>query len=326
MDDGKIKIGIVGYGNLGRGVRSGLAQNPDMELAGIFTRRPVAQMADGGPFFSYAEIEKYKGLVDVMILCGGSAGDLWEQGAQVAGMFNTVDSFDTHAKIPEYFEMMDTASQRGGNLSIISVGWDPGLFSIFRLTSGAVLPAGEEHTFWGPGVSQGHSDAVRKIKGVKLAVQYTLPLEDALDDARSGRGAGLSATERHRRLCYVVEQPGAERGEIERAIKTMPNYFLGYDTEVVFTDEQEFLREHSGMPHGGFCIRTGRSAEGAGQRMEFSLELESNPQFTSCVLIAYARAAARLAGQGQTGARSVFDIAPALISPMDGFELRRRLL
>lgn len=324
--DKTFKVGIVGYGNLGRGVEAAIAQNPDVELAAIFTRRPADQVKAGGKVVHISKIQEYKGEIDVLILCGGSATDLPEQGPKLALDFNTVDSFDTHAKIPEYFQRVDASAQKGGNLSLISTGWDPGLFSLARLLSGSVLPQGKDYTFWGKGVSQGHSDALRRVPGVKNGVQYTVPIQEAVERVRTGENPQLSSGEKHQRVCYVVPEEGANLKAIEDAIKTMPNYFAEYDTIVRFISEEELKKGHGGMPHGGFVIRTGRTGSGAKQRIEFSLALESNPEFTSSVIVAYARAVHRLAKEGQTGARTVFDIPLAYLSPKTPAELRKELL
>ena len=325
-----VKIGIAGYGNLGRGVEMAMRQNDDMELVGIFTRRNPAglQTASGAPVYAMADAVNYTDAIDVMILCGGSATDLPEQGPEMVKLFHTVDSFDTHAKIPDYFAKLDAAAKAAGHIGLLSVGWDPGLFSIQRLLFDSVLPKGETYTFWGKGVSQGHSDAIRRVEGVKNAIQYTIPIESAVDAARSGKNPPLSTREKHLRECFVVAEEGADKAKIERDIKTMPNYFSDYDTVVNFITEEELKRDHSAMPHGGFVIRGGGTGEGDANRhvLEFSLKLDSNPQFTSSVLVAYARAVYRLAKLGETGARTVFDIAPALLSPKPADQLRRELL
>ena len=322
------KVGIVGYGNLGRGVEAAIAQNPDAELVAIFTRRPVdkVKVQVGGKVVHISKLPEYKRKIDVLVLCGGSATDLPEQGPKLALEFNTVDSFDTHAKIPEYFQRVDESARKGRNLSLISTGWDPGLFSLARLLSSSVLPQGKDYTFWGKGVSQGHSDAIRRVPGVKNGIQYTVPVPEAIERVRTGENPELSAGEKHKRACYVVPEEGADLQEIEQAIKTMPNYFAEYDTTVHFISEEELRAEHSGMPHGGFVIRTGRTGKGAKQRMEFSLALESNPEFTSSVVVAYARAVHRLAKEGRTGACTVFDIPFAYLSPKSPEELRKELL
>ncbi|GMQ58690.1 diaminopimelate dehydrogenase [Vallitalea sediminicola] len=326
-----IKIGIVGYGNLGRGVEFAIKQNPDMQLAAIFTRRDPKslEVADNSiKVLSIADAEQYKNDIDVLILCGGSATDLPVQGPQFAKMFNTVDSYDTHAKIPEYFKSVDEAAKSNNNLSIISVGWDPGLFSMNRLLSQCVLPEGNDYTFWGRGVSQGHSDAIRRIEGVKGAVQYTIPVDSALEKVRAGENPELTTREKHIRDCYVVAKEGADKAKIENEIKTMPNYFSDYDTNVTFISEEELKAKHSEMPHGGFVIRSGKTGEDNkhNQIIEFSLKLDSNPELTGSVLVAYARAIHRLSREGATGAKTVFDIPLAYLSPKSGEELRKQLL
>ncbi len=328
---GNIKIGIVGYGKLGRGVELALGQCPDMKLIGIFTRRPpetIQPLGSSTKVLSVEEIETMKDDIDVMILCGGSASDLPEQGPQLAKWFNTIDSFDTHAKIPQYYEKMDQVANSSGRISIISVGWDPGLFSINRMMTEAILPNGETYTFWGKGVSQGHSDAIRRIDGVKDAKQYTIPIKEAVDKVRSGSNPELATGEKHLRDCYVVAGEGADKVRIENEIKTMPNYFADYETKVSFITEQELKRDHSAMPHGGFVIRSGITGENSEHSniIEFSLKLESNPEFTASVLVAYARAAFRMNKAGQSGAKSVLDVPPAYLSPKSGAELRKELL
>ena len=323
----KTRIGIVGYGNLGKGVRKALNQNPDIELEAIFTRRDVKSISENDDKMVHiSKIADYKDKIDVMILCGGSATDLAEQGPMVAEMFNTVDSFDTHAKIPEYFAHMDEVAKKAGTLSIISVGWDPGLFSLNRLMGHVVLPQGEDYTFWGKGVSQGHSDAIRRVEGVKNGIQYTVPIEKALDKVRSGENPNLTTREKHERICYVVAEEGADLEKIENEIKNMPNYFSDYDTTVHFISEEELKRDHSGMPHGGFVIRTGVTGENTKQKIEFQLNLESNPEFTSSVLVAYARAINKLSKEGKIGACTVFDIPFGYLSPKSPAELRKELL
>jgi len=324
--DRKIRVGIVGYGNLGRGVEAALKLNPDFELEAVFTRRDVSKVAADAKVEHFSEIEKYKGIIDVMLLCGGSATDLPQQSTQIAAMFNTVDSFDTHAKIPEYYDQLDKVAKKAGTLSLISTGWDPGLFSMMRLLTEAILPKGKTFTFWGKGVSQGHSDAVRRVPGVKKAVQYTIPVKSALDKVRSGENPELAVWEKHERVCYVVPEPGADRDRISETIKNMPHYFFDYNTTVHFITEEEFDQNHNGMPHGGCVIRTGETGAGAKQKMEFSLELGSNPEFTACVLTAYARAVYRMSRMGQTGARTVFDIPLGYLSPKTSKELRKELL
>ena len=324
--DKKIRAGIVGYGNLGRGVEMALKQNPDFQLEAIFTRREASDVYASVKTVHISEIEKYKGIIDVMILCGGSATDLPEQAPKISAMFNTVDSFDTHAKIPEYFNKLDEVTKKAGTVSLISIGWDPGLFSMLRMLSGAVLPEGRDYTFWGKGVSQGHSDAIRRIPGVKNGIQYTIPVECALEKVRSGQNPELTTREKHERVCYVVAEDGADKEKITENIKNMPNYFSDYNTTVNFITEDELKANHSGMPHGGFVIRTGKTGTDTKQKIEFNLELGSNPEFTASVLTAYARAAYRLASEGQTGARTVFDIPLAYLSPKSGDELRKDLL
>ncbi|HEY9572505.1 MAG TPA: diaminopimelate dehydrogenase [Pusillimonas sp.] len=326
---GKIKIGIVGYGNLGRGVESAIAQNGDMELTAVFTRRDpgsVDLLDSSVPVRPLDSVAQFKDDIDVVILCGGSKNDLPGQGPELAALFNTVDSFDTHAKIPEYFAAVDAAARSGGNTALISVGWDPGLFSLNRLFGEAVLPQGATYTFWGKGLSQGHSDAVRRIPGVKAAVQYTIPVDDAVNRVRSGELPSLSTRQKHTRDCYVVLQEGADAAAVEEAIKTMPDYFADYDTTVNFIDDEDLRRDHSAMPHGGFVIRSGKTGAETTQVIEYSLKLDSNPEFTSSVLVAYARAVYRLSRQGSAGAHSVFDIAPGLLSPKTPEQLRKELL
>jgi len=324
-----IKIGIMGYGNLGRGVEASLKQQEDMELVAIFSRRGASGVT---PIDSNVKVEHvdaaedYLDKIDVMVLCGGSATDLPEQTPAYAKLFNTVDSFDTHAKIPEHFKAADEAAKKGNNVSIISVGWDPGLFSMNRVLSEAVLPQGETYTFWGKGLSQGHSDAIRRIPGVKAGVQYTIPIEDAMERGRNGENPELSTNEKHERVCYVVSEEGANQTEIEQTIKTMPNYFADYDTTVYFITEEELERDHSKMPHGGFVIRSGQTGEGNNQLYELSLKLDSNPEFTASVLVAYARAAHRLSKENISGAKTVFDIGLSYVSPKSNEMLRRDYL
>ncbi|WP_188999133.1 diaminopimelate dehydrogenase [Paenibacillus nasutitermitis] len=324
-----IRTGIVGYGNLGKGVLKAIAQNADMELVAVFTRRQPEQMeasGDGVRFEHISAIEQYKGLIDVMILCGGSATDLPEQTPLIARMFNTVDSFDTHAKIPEFFETVHAAASQGGNVSVISTGWDPGLFSLNRLLAEAILPEGKDYTFWGKGVSQGHSDAIRRVAGVKAGVQYTVPVQSVIDRIRAGETPELSTREKHLRECFIVAEEGADQEQIRSTIVNMPNYFSDYDTTVTFITEEEMKASHQGMPHGGFVIRSGVTGEGTKQIVEFGLKLESNPEFTASVLVAYSRAAYRLSRDGATGAKTVFDIPFGLLSPKSPEELRRELL
>ncbi|MFS0689070.1 diaminopimelate dehydrogenase [Sporosarcina sp. 179-K 8C2 HS] len=324
----KIRIGIVGYGNLGKGVESAIAQNDDMVLAGVFTRREPndLKVKSEVPVLRLNEIENYVDDIDVMILCGGSKDDLPEQGPAVSKLFNIVDSFDTHAKIPEYFEAVDESARPNGKTAIISVGWDPGLFSINRLYGESILPEGATYTFWGKGLSQGHSDAVRRIEGVKGAVQYTIPVESAVEKVRNGSQPELTTRDKHTRECFVVLEEGAVEAEVERSIVTMPDYFADYDTTVHFITEQQLKEEHSAMPHGGFVIRSGKTGDANNQVVEFSLTLDSNPEFTSSVLVAYARAAYRLNEKGDTGAKTVFDIAPGMLSPKSAAQLRKEML
>ena len=326
----KIRIGIVGYGNIGRGVEQAIKRNEDMELAAVFTRRDPASVkvaTEGAKVVHMDDMLSMKGDVDVMVLCGGSATDLPVMGPEIAANFNTIDSFDTHAKIPEYFANVDKAAKEGDNISIISVGWDPGMFSLNRLYAESILVQGSTYTFWGKGVSQGHSDAIRRIPGVKNAIQYTVPVDEAVDQVRSGSEPKLTTRDKHTRECYVVAQEGANKAEIENAIKTMPNYFDEYNTTVHFISEEELKRDHSKMPHGGFVIRTGETGEEGNKHViEYSLKLDSNPEFTASVLIAYARAAYRLNQKGENGARSVFDIAPALLSMKTPEQLRKEIL
>lgn len=326
----KIRIGIVGYGNIGRGVEQSVKRNDDMELKAVFTRRDPASVkiqTEGAEVKHFDDMETMKDEIDVMILCGGSATDLPVIGPKVAASFNTIDSFDTHAKIPEYFANVDKAAKEGKNVSIISVGWDPGMFSLNRLYAESILVQGSTYTFWGKGVSQGHSDAIRRIEGVKNGIQYTVPIEAAVDQVRSGSEPELTTRQKHLRECYVVAEEGADKAAIEEAIKTMPNYFDEYDTTVTFITEEELKENHSKMPHGGFVIRTGETGcEGNKHVIEYSLRLDSNPEFTGSVLVAYARAAHRLSKKGESGARSVFDIAPAMLSQMTPEELRAHML
>ena len=327
---GKIRIGIVGYGNIGRGVEQSIKRNDDMELKAVFTRRDPASVkiqTEGAEVKHFDDMEAMKDDIDVMILCGGSATDLPVIGPKVAASFNTIDSFDTHAKIPEYFANVDKVATENGHVGIISVGWDPGMFSLNRLYAESILVQGSTYTFWGKGVSQGHSDAIRRIEGVKNGIQYTVPIEAAVDQVRSGSEPELTTRQKHLRECYVVAEEGADKAAIEEAIKTMPNYFDEYDTTVTFITEEELKENHSKMPHGGFVIRTGETGcEGNKHVIEYSLKLDSNPEFTGSVLVAYARAAHRLSKKGESGARSVFDIAPAMLSQMTPEELRAHML
>lgn len=325
-----IRIGILGYGNLGRGVECAIKHNPDLELVAVFTRRApetVKILTETAAVYSVNDAEKMKDKIDVLIICGGSATDLPKQTPEYAKMFNVIDSFDTHARIPEHFDSVDAAAKESGHIGIISVGWDPGMFSLNRLYANAILTNGKDYTFWGKGVSQGHSDAIRRIPGVKNAIQYTVPVDEAVDQVRSGSEPKLTTRDKHTRECYVVAQEGANKAEIENAIKTMPNYFDEYNTTVHFISEEELKRDHSKMPHGGFVIRTGETGEEGNKHViEYSLKLDSNPEFTASVLIAYARAAYRLNQKGENGARSVFDIAPALLSMKTPEQLRKEIL
>ena len=326
----KIRIGIVGYGNIGRGVELAIRRNEDMELAAVVTRRnpeTVNVLTEGVKKVRLDDVLSLKGEVYVMILCGGSATDLPVMGPELAANFNTIDSFDTHAKIPEYFANVDAAAQKGSNVSIISVGWDPGMFSLNRIYAESILVQGSTYTFWGKGVSQGHSDAIRRVPGVKNGIQYTVPIESAVEEVRSGSEPQLTTRQKHLRECYVVPEEGADLAAIEEAIKTMPNYFADYDTTVTFITEEELKANHSKMPHGGFVIRTGETGcDGNKHVIEYSLKLDSNPEFTSSVLIAYARAAYRLAEKKDWGAKTVFDIAPALLSLKAPEQLRKEIL
>ncbi len=319
----KIRVGIVGYGNLGKGVEFALKQNPDFELIAIFTRRTPAP--DSG-LVSIKSILDYKGKIDLMFMCGGSATDLPVQVPEIAAHFNTIDSFDTHAKIPEYFKSVDAVAKKAGTLSMISSGWDPGLFSLNRVLADAVLPEGHTYTFWGKGISQGHSDAIRRIDGVADAKQYTVPIPAALDSVRRGENKEFTTREKHRRVCYVVAKEGADLAKIEKEIVTMPNYFADYDTEVNFITQEELNRDHAGLPHGGFVIRSGESAAGTKQKVEFSLELGSNPEFTSSVLVACGRAVARMARRGIVGAVTIFDLPVGALSPLSAGQLRKEYL
>lgn len=325
------RIGILGYGNLGRGVECAVRQNPDMELVAVFTRREPSEvtiLTNTAKVCSVADIPNWKDKIDVMILCGGSATDLPEQTKKYAADFNVVDSFDTHARIPDHFSSVDSAAKSGGHIALISVGWDPGMFSLNRLYGNAILPQGNDYTFWGKGISQGHSDAVRRIAGVKNAKQYTIPVDSALEAVRSGKNPELTTRQKHTRECFVVLEDGADAAKVEKEIKEMPNYFADYDTTVHFISEEELQKNHSGIPHGGFVLRSGVTGwnEENQHLIEYSLKLDSNPEFTSSVLIAYARAAHRLSQEGQSGCKTVFDIAPAYLSPKSGEQLRAELL
>lgn len=325
----KIRIGIAGYGNLGRGTEAAVALNPDMELAGVFTRRDPASLSPDRPetrVLGWASLADHADAVDVMILCGGSKEDLPQQGPELAGLFNTVDSFDTHAKIPEYFAAVDAPARAAGKTALISTGWDPGVFSLNRLFGEAILPDGDTQTFWGRGVSQGHSDAVRRVPGVAGAVQYTLPAQAAVDAVRGGCRPELSTREKHTRECFVVLEEGADEDRVREAIVTMPDYFDQYDTTVSFISADELARDHSTMPHGGFVLRSGVTGDGHRQLIEYGLALDDNPGFTASVLVAYARAVHRLAVAGNHGAKTVFDIPPGLLDPRSPEELRADLL
>ena len=324
-----IRIGIFGYGNLGRGVECAIRQNPDLEGVAVFTRRDPATVTTYGlPVFSVDKVLDFKDLIDVMILCGGSATDLPVQTPELSYNFSVVDSFDTHAKIPEHFDAVDKVARAAGTTAVISAGWDPGMFSLNRAYAGAVLPEGKDYTFWGKGVSQGHSDAIRRIEGVADARQYTVPVEDALRRVRAGEAPELTTREKHTRECFVVAEEGADLSRIEREIKTMPNYFADYDTTVTFITKEEIERDHKGIPHGGFVIRTGVTGIDRSHHhvIEYSLKLDSNPEFTSSVLVACARAAYRMSKDGLTGCKTVLDIAPSYLSPLSAEELRSTLL
>ena len=326
-----IKIGILGYGNLGRGVECAVKQNDDMELVAVFTRRnpeDVKILTETATVCNVADVEDWKDKIDVMIICGGSATDLPKQTPVYAKMFNVIDSFDTHARIPEHFANVDAAAKEGGHVGIISVGWDPGMFSLNRLYANAILPDGNDYTFWGKGVSQGHSDAIRRVEGVKDGKQYTIPVEAALEAVRNGENPELTTRQKHTGECFVVLEEGADAAKVEEEIKTMPNYFSDYDTTVHFISEEELKANHRGIPHGGFVLRSGKTGwDGENKHLiEYSLKLDSNPEFTSSVLIAYARAAYRLASEGQIGCKTVFDIAPAYLSAKSGEELRKHML
>lgn len=325
-----IRIGIVGYGNLGRGVESAVVKSPDMELVGVFTRRiaETVKTQTNIPVYEMKDLMSFKGKVDVLVLCGGSANDLPKQTVELAEHFNVIDSFDTHAKIPEHFDNVNKASIKGKNISVISVGWDPGLFSLNRLYAQAILPNGNDYTFWGKGVSQGHSDAIRRIEGVQDARQYTIPVEEAVERVRNGENPVLTTREKHIRECFVVVKDGFDQEKIREAIVTMPNYFADYDTTVHFISQDELDRDHKGIPHGGMVIRSGVTGLNDENKhvIEYKLTLDSNPEFTSSVLVAYARAAYRLSLDNQYGCKTVFDIPPALLHVESGEELRKKLL
>ena len=325
-----MKIGIYGYGNLGRGVEAALRQNTDMEIVGVFSRRDPAKVktVTGIPVYSASLAEDFATEIDVMIICGGSATDLPEMTPMLAKHFNVVDSFDTHARIPEHFANVDAAAKAAGHTALISAGWDPGLFSLARLYMNTVIPEGKDYTFWGRGVSQGHSDAIRRIPGVADARQYTVPVPSALESARSGENPDLSTRQKHTRECYVVAEEGADRAKIEQQIKEMPNYFADYDTTVTFITAEEMKRDHAELPHGGQVIRSGSTGEGGKHKhvMEFSLKLDSNPEFTASVLVACARAVGRMNSRGDFGCKTLFDVAPADLSPLTPEEMRKKLL
>ncbi len=326
-----IRVAIVGYGNLGRGVELALRQNPDMRLTAFFTRRApetLHTLSPDVPVYALSALESMKDVADVLILCGGSATDLPVQSPAIANRFNIVDSFDNHANIPAHFDAVDAAARESGHVAVISAGWDPGMFSLQRLLGNCILPNGSDYTFWGRGVSQGHSDAIRRIEGVQDAKQYTIPVDTALESVRAGENPVLTARQKHTRECFVVAKPGADKARIEQEIKTMPNYFEPYDTTVHFITKEELDRDHSGIPHGGFVMRSGvTGVDGETKQMiEYSLKLGSNPEFTASVLVCCARAAVRMHREGQTGAKTIFDIPPAYLSARDGAALRKELL
>ncbi len=326
-----IRIGIMGYGNLGRGIECAVKKNPDMEVVAVFSRRnpeTVKILSENAKVYSADDVLNFKDKIDVLILCGGSATDLPAQTPEYAKSFNVVDSFDTHAKIPEHFANVDSAAKAGGNVAVISCGWDPGMFSLSRLYANAILPDGNDYTFWGKGVSQGHSDAIRRIEGVVDAKQYTIPVDEALEAVRSGSNPELTARDKHIRECFVVAAEGADKAKIENEIKTMPNYFADYNTVVHFISKEELERDHSGIPHGGFVIRTGKSGwnDEHSHVIEYSLKLDSNPEFTAGVIAACARAAYRMKADGATGCKTMFDIAPAYLTAMSNEEIRAKML
>ncbi|MCR4815458.1 MAG: diaminopimelate dehydrogenase [Lachnospiraceae bacterium] len=326
-----IRIGILGYGNLGRGVECAIKHNDDEELVAVFTRRDPASvkiLTEGAAVVNVADIEAWKDKIDVLIICGGSATDLPEMTPKYAKMFNVIDSFDTHANIPQHFANVDAAAKEGGKIAMISLGWDPGMFSVSRLYANSILNNGSTYTFWGKGVSQGHSDAIRRVPGVKDGKQYTIPVPEALEAVRSGSNPELTTRQKHTRECFVVLEDGADPAKVEEAIKTMPNYFADYDTTVHFISEEELKANHSGIPHGGFVIHSGKTGwnDENTHVIEYSLKLDSNPEFTSSVLVAFARAAARMAGEGQTGCKTIFDVPPAYLSSLSGEEIRAHLL
>ena len=326
-----MKVGILGYGNLGRGVESAIRQNDDMELAAFFTRRDPKELktaTPGVPVYSVNDVEAHKDEIDVLIICGGSATDLPKQTPEYAKYFNVIDSFDTHARIPEHFANVDAAARANGHTALISCGWDPGMFSLNRLYANCILPEGNDYTFWGKGVSQGHSDAIRRVEGVKDGKQYTIPVQSALDAVRNGENPELTTRQKHTRECFVVAEEGADKAKIEAEIKNMPNYFSDYDTTVNFISEEELKANHSGIPHGGFVFRTGVTGLNKEHKhvIEYSLKLDSNPEFTASVLCAYARAVNRMSKEGMTGCKTVFDVAPAYLSPLSAEDIRAHLL
>ncbi len=326
-----VRIGILGYGNLGRGIECAIRQNQDMELVAVFTRRDPQQVkiqTEGVSVYKVDQIAEFQDKIDVLMLCGGSATDLPKQTPEYAKYFNVIDSFDTHANIPQHFADVDEVAKANGHVAMISVGWDPGMFSLNRLYAASILPEGKDYTFWGKGVSQGHSDAIRRVKGVKDGKQYTIPVDAALEAVRSGSNPELTTRQKHTRECFVVAEEGADLAQIEHDIKTMPNYFSDYDTTVHFISEEELKRDHSGIPHGGFVIRSGKTGLNKEHKhiIEYSLKLDSNPEFTASVLVAYARAVYRMKQEGMKGCKTVFDVAPAYLSPMSGEELRAHLL
>lgn len=326
-----MKIGILGYGNLGKGVECAVKNSPDMELTCVFTRRDpstVKLLTAGVPVYNVSDVEKHKDEVDVLVICGGSATDLPKQTPEYAKYFNVIDSFDTHARIPEHFANVDKAAKDNGHIALISCGWDPGMFSLARLYANCILPDGNDYTFWGKGVSQGHSDAIRRIEGVKDGKQYTIPVESALNAVRNGENPTLTTRQKHTRECFVVAEEGADKVRIEKEIKEMPNYFADYDTTVHFISEEELKRDHSGIPHGGFVFRTGKTGwdKEFNNVIEYNLKLDSNPAFTASVIAAFARAIFRMNKEGQTGCKTVFDVAPAYLSPLSGEEIRAHLL
>ncbi|MBO5220931.1 MAG: diaminopimelate dehydrogenase [Clostridia bacterium] len=324
-----MKIAIYGYGNLGKGVECAAAKAPDMEIVGVFTRRdPATVKTYGAPVYSADELMNFKKEINVLVLCGGSATDLPEQTPELAKHFNVIDSFDTHAKIPEHFNAVNDAANYSGHIALISAGWDPGMFSLNRLYASAILPEGKDYTFWGRGVSQGHSDAIRRIEGVLDARQYTVPVDEALEQVRNGKNPDLSTREKHRRECFVVAKEGADLARIENEIKTMPNYFADYDTTVTFISKEELQANHSGLPHGGSVIFTGATGQNNEHKhvIEYKLQLDSNPEFTASVIVAYARALYKMRRRQMTGCKTVFDIAPADLSPLSAEELRAKML